>query len=152
MDKIKTSPLLLLIARLVLAGIFTIAALSKIQAPIVFANSIVAFHVIGPELSKWVALLLPWLELVTALGLLVPWLRRSSGLCISLMLIVFIGLHTRAWIYGLDINCGCFGKEAAAQEFKYFWLIFRNCGLLVACAYLYISDSRNDRLIKQFKA
>ena len=76
MGKISYRQLLVLVARLVLAGTFVMAALPKIKDPVGFAESVSAFRIIGPELSNWVALFLPWLELILWPGV-TPWLAAS---------------------------------------------------------------------------
>ena len=140
----QIKPLFLLLARLVLSGTFAMAALPKIRDPLSFANSVAAFQVVGPDLSNLVALLLPWLELIAALGLLTPWLQRSSGLCIGFILFVFIALHASTWMHGFDIDCGgfCTGSD---EGLDYLWLMLRNCGLFAACVFVSISDFRNSQ-------
>ena len=143
MGGIKTA-FCILLARLLVAGVFVIAALPKIQDPVTFASSVVAYRVVGPELSGWVALLLPWLELMIGLGLLLPLLRRISGALISMLLLAFIGLHCSAWARGLDIDCGCFGAESGEASSHYRWLILRNAGLLLAAALVLKRDLRDN--------
>ncbi len=143
MGEMKQKSLFVLVARLVLAGVFVMAALPKIQDPVAFATSIGGFRVIGPALSAWVALCLPWLELVTGLGILLPAIRRTSSALIGLLLTLFIGLHVSAWVRGLDISCGCFGAETGEVSSDYRWLIVRNIALLLAVALVLRQDLRN---------
>ena len=140
MGKVNFSHLLALIARLMLTGTFVLAALPKIKDPLAFAASVSAFRVVGPELSNWVALSLPWLELVIGIGILLPQIRLSSSILIATLLLAFIGLHTSAWIRGLEISCGCFGTESAAESTNYLWLIMRNLLLLGACLLVIYKD------------
>ena len=143
MGAVNQKSLFVLIARLVVAGAFVMAALPKIQDPVAFATSVSAFRVIAPELSIWVALLLPWLELVIGLGILLPIIRRTSGALIGLLLLLFIALHTSAWMRGLDISCGCFGAETGEATTDYRWLILRNLFLLGAAILVLRQDRRN---------
>ncbi len=145
MDKVNGKAYLVLIARLVLSAAFLLAALPKIQDPVAFAVSVEGFRVIDGQLAVWVALVLPWLELVIGFGLLIPQTRRSSGLLISLLLVAFIGLHASAWIRGLDISCGCFGQSESEASANYLWLILRNLALLAASVIVLIRDWRNSR-------
>ncbi len=133
-----------LIARLVVAGLFVRAALPKIEAPVEFATSVQGFQVVGPTLSAWVSIGLPWLELIVGIGLLVPAIRRLSGCWIAMLLLLFIGLHASAWARGLDISCGCFGVESEGSH-NYLWLIARNSALLLATIPVVIRDFRNHR-------
>lgn len=134
----------MLIARLILAGVLVMAALPKIQDPGAFANSVAAFRVIDLGLSSWVALVLPWLELVLGLGILMPFIRQTSCALIGLLLLIFIGLHLSAWVRGLDLRCGCFGADADAAGSDYRWLILRNL-LLLGMAMLLLTHNRPNK-------
>lgn len=140
MGKIDYQQLFLLIARLLLAGVFVLAALPKIEDPVAFSASVSAFRVVGPEFSNWVALILPWLELVIGIGILIPQIKSSSGILITTLLILFIGLHISAWARGLEIDCGCFGAEQAEKSTNYLWLVTRNALLLSACLLVLSKD------------
>ncbi|CAA6676592.1 MULTISPECIES: MauE/DoxX family redox-associated membrane protein [unclassified Lentimonas] len=142
MGAIDKKSLFVLIARLILAGVFVMAALPKIQDPVAFAVSVAAFRVIDSDLSLWVALFLPWLELVLGLGILMPAIRRTSSALIGVLLFVFIVLHSSAWVRGLDISCGCFGAETGEIATDYRWLILRNALLLGAALLVFRQDSK----------
>jgi putative oxidoreductase len=144
MGAINQKSLFVLIARLVVAGVFVMAALPKIQDPAAFATSVAAFRIIDSGLSVWVALLLPWLELVIGLGILIPAIQRASSALIGLLLLLFIALHTSAWVRGLDISCGCFGAETGEASTDYRWLILRNVLLLGATVLVLQQDRRNN--------
>lgn len=132
MEKINKGDYLLLIARLVLAAVFLSAAFPKIQDPGAFAASIEAFRVISGELVMWTSLILPWLELTIGIGILLPQLQRVSGILMASLLLVFILLHSSAWLRGLDISCGCFGQSETEASPNYIWLLLRNLSLLIA--------------------
>ncbi|MGK0309706.1 MAG: putative membrane protein YphA (DoxX/SURF4 family) [Lentimonas sp.] len=145
MGKVNYQHLLVLIVRLALTGIFVMAALPKIKDPVAFATSVNAFQVVGPELSNWIALFLPWLELILGIGILLPQIRSSSGILIAALLVVFIGLHTSAWMRGLEISCGCFGTESAKESAtNYLWLIARNTMLLAVCILVILKDRTSN--------
>jgi len=138
--RIRFMAYLILIGRLVVSAAFILAALPKIQDPAAFAISVEGYHVVTANLAMWIALALPWLELVTGFGLLIPQIRRGSNLIIALLLVVFIALHASAWARGLDINCGCFNAHESEKTPGYLWLILRNIGLLTACIFALIRD------------
>ncbi len=144
MAAITNRHLFVLLARLALAGVFVTAALPKIEDPVAFASSVDAFRVINSGLSGWVALCLPWLELVLGIGILLPVIRRASGALIGLLLLLFIALHLSAWARGLDISCGCFGSETGEATADYRWLILRNLLLLGAVLLVLKQDRRNN--------
>jgi len=120
-----------LAARLGLAATFALAALPKIQDPGAFAEAVERYRVFGPTGSRWVAVTLPWLELVAGFGLLTPFLRRASGCVLAALLVAFLGLHAVSWARGLDIACGCFAASGAEAAANYPWLLARNAALLV---------------------
>ena len=135
-----TTAYLILIGRLIVSATFILAALPKIQDPAAFATSVEGYRVVTGNLTVWIALALPWLELVAGFGLLIPQIRRGSALVITLLLIAFIVLHVSAWARGLDINCGCFSADNSNKAPDYLWLIFRNIFLLTTCTWVMIRD------------
>ena len=138
--EVRSMAYLMLIGRLILSATFILAALPKIQDPAAFAISVEGYRVVTAKLAMWIALVLPWLELVAGFGLLIPQIRRGSNLIIALLLIVFIALHVSAWARGLDINCGCFNAHESEKTPDYLWLVLRNIGLLAACIFVLIRD------------
>ena len=138
--RIRPMAYLVLLGRLVVSAAFILAALPKIQDPAAFAVSVQGYRIVTANLAMWIALALPWLELVTGFGLLIPQIRRGSALVITLLLIAFIALHASAWARGLDINCGCFNAHESEKTPDYLWLILRNIGLLTACIFVLIRD------------
>ena len=132
---------IVLLVRLVLVAAFLLAAIPKIQDPVAFAISVESYRVLTGQAVLWVALILPWLELVIGFGLLIPKMRRASSLLIMLLLFIFVGLHTSAWIRGLDIDCGCYAIESVSSN--YFLLISRNCALIIAAIFVFNRDWRN---------
>lgn len=132
---------IVLLVRLVLVAAFLLAAIPKIQDPVAFAISVESYRVLTGQAVLWVALVLPWLELVIGFGLLIPKMRRVSSLLIMLLLFIFVGLHTSAWIRGLDIDCGCYAIESVSSN--YFLLISRNCALMIAAIFVFNRDWRN---------
>ena len=135
---------IVLLVRLVLVAAFLLAAIPKIEDPVAFAVSVESYRILTGQAVLWVALVLPWLELVIGLGLLVPKIRRASSLLIILLLFIFIGLHASAWIRGLDITCGCYATKSVSSN--YFLLISRNCALLIATIFVFTRDWRNHAL------
>lgn len=141
----------LLIGRLLVSAAFILAALPKIQDPVAFAASVDGFRVVSGQLTLWVALFLPWLELIIGLGLLIPQIRLGSGLLIAFLLAVFIGLHLSAWGRGLDITCGCFSTKRSEAPPNYLWLLIRNSSLLGATLAILAGDWQSLRRGKETK-
>ncbi|NCG07958.1 MAG: hypothetical protein GWO81_00040 [Verrucomicrobia bacterium] len=119
----------------VLLGIcFVWAAGSKLRDPLGFAAAVESYRVVGSELSRWVALGLPWLELWAGIGLALPWLRWGSNWILGVLLLGFMGLHASAWMRGLNVDCGCFGFSESAANYAF--LLIRNGMLLLGIVVL----------------
>ena len=91
-----------------------VASMDKIQHPSEFAEVVENYRVLGEGLSRWVAVWLPYLEIITGLLLILGvWLDVTILLNGLLMCTFFIWV-SQAYIRGLDIQCGCFFVEGEA--------------------------------------
>jgi uncharacterized membrane protein YphA (DoxX/SURF4 family) len=128
----KTCWWIALALRVILGGLFILAAYLKLQDSWrIFAMDIAAYGVL-PNQGIWLELVartLPWLEAALGLWLISGiWLRASATLSAALLL-GFIGLMTWARLNGLSINCGCFGSGE-----KISWITMLRDGSLLAAA------------------
>lgn len=94
----------------VVAAFFVVAAVGKIQDPLAFAASISHYRLITFPLTYLVALVLPWVELWSAVALLWQQTRKGAALLLLVLLAAFQIALASAWIRGLDIDCGCLGS------------------------------------------
>ena len=115
------------IGRLVLGGIFVYAGLSKIFLPnfylwpmfvlkfsistnlSTFAQQVESYKLISAEASQTVAHILPLVEVILGLMLLLGWRLRVWATAVTLLMMGFLGVVTRAYLLHMQINCGCFG-------------------------------------------
>lgn len=107
MRSIVSHPLVTVIARIVVGGIFTMYAVDKIAAPADFALNIERYQLLPLALVNLLAIVLPWVELLVGVFLLAGIRLRASALLASAMLVVFIVAIGSAMARGLEINCGC---------------------------------------------
>lgn len=122
--------------RLLLAGVFAYAGVMKLLDPRSFADEIRNYQLL-PALAPHLAVSLPSLELVTAIGLLVPTLRRAAAVLAAVLMTVFLGAVASVVVRHVDIACGCFGHDSSNVT----WLsVARNVGLLAAAAYLVLPE------------
>ena len=100
--------------RVALGAVFVYAAWTKLRQPWeLFAMSIDAYKVLPDWAVLVVARTLPWAEMLIGLALMAGrWLRISSAAA-SLLLLMFFVLMVRAYIKGMQIDCGCFGPGDA---------------------------------------
>jgi len=101
---------LVLAIRLVLGGVFIYAAIHKIIYPADFAQDIYNYRMLPPSFINFMALALPWLEVICGVLIIAGIFTRGSALLIGFMLLVFIIAISAALLRGLDISCGCFSS------------------------------------------
>src|SRR5437764_80635 len=80
----------LLVARIVVGGIFVIAGLTKVGDPGGFATSIRGFGLMPEPLVVPFAFIVPWLEILVGLYLLTGFLTWIGAIGSGLLLITFI--------------------------------------------------------------
>lgn len=108
-------PALSLVSRIILCGVFLMAAWPKIASPDDFAMIVYQYQTLPDGLVNLVALLLPWIEAVAAVVLVLSfktW-RRASGILLILLLIFFTTIISIKLYQGVEIHCGCFSTAAA---------------------------------------
>ncbi|MCK4414851.1 MAG: DoxX family protein [Candidatus Eisenbacteria sp.] len=133
---------LVVLCRLVLAGVFLLAAIGKLENPFAFATSIYAYRVIPASLALIVGVVMPAIEILAAAALVSGVLWRGGAVVLGGMLIVFIAALFQAIVRGIDIDCGCFGSESSSVSF---WLIARNYLLLLLALCPLVLDARRWR-------
>lgn len=100
--------------RLTVAAVFMDAAANKVLEPAAFAENTGNYQLL-PELSNYIAITLPSMELLAALVLVLGrkhW-RDAAGLTLLGMLVVFTTAIARAWASGINLECGCFGAGSS---------------------------------------
>ncbi len=111
---------LLVLGRVALGSIFLYAAYSKLyfnggwhlgDYQFFFGMAIDSYKMLPVSAVQWMALILPWFELLLGALLIAGAGLRWVGSITTALLLVFIGAMTRAKILGLEINCGCFGNN-----------------------------------------
>lgn len=122
-------------ARALLAATFVWACVHKIADPADFALQVATYQILPLGLVNLQAIVLPWLELVTAALLVVGFWTRASALLVCGMNVMFIVAIAMALNADLHLQCGCFASSTAGEEMDAN-LIARDVGFFVAGAYL----------------
>jgi putative oxidoreductase len=99
---------LLFLLRLGVGGTFLYASWPKIMDPVQFAEMVAGYRLLPPELVGFVALILPWLELLAGVGMILGVLSLSSSCWIAFLSLLFLLAKSSAIVRGLDVSCGCF--------------------------------------------
>lgn len=114
---------------LVVGVVFIYAAVQKIPDPQSFVSNIRHFKLMPDWSLNALALGLPWLELVAgAMLVLGVWVAEATVIFL-LMSLGYIFGAARALALGLDISCGCFGKDYKGSATD---VILVNAALVVA--------------------
>lgn len=101
----------------VVGGLFVYASLDKIAKPADFARIVYHYRILGPLPSNWLAVTLPWVELVAGLLMISGIWRREGALVVGMLLVVFMGAVGWALHMGIDIeNCGCFSVSGEGRS------------------------------------
>ena len=143
--------IIVLLLRLAVAAIFLSAGLAKIwdfrhgqSATPDFTIAIQHFEILpAPDLAVALAVYLPWLEVTAALTLFVKRLALGAATAVTGMTAVFLVALGSAWKRGLDISCGCFGKEEVSINYP--TLMLRDSLLLAAALVLVVWETRRHR-------
>ena len=101
--------------RIALAGLFLYAGIAKLRDLQQFAVDVHNYRLTAWPLSILVAVYLPWLEIVSAIGLLFRRLYSGALATIGMLSLLFTVVLSLAWVRGLDISCGCLGKGGATS-------------------------------------
>jgi putative oxidoreductase len=98
------------------AGFFALflwAGSAKLLDPSAFAQDISHYRVLPDKLVPALAVGLPVLECVVALALLTRTYLRGAASLGAGMLALFACAMAQAKLRGIDLDCGCFGREIA---------------------------------------
>ncbi len=125
-----SDPAMVWTLRLLLCGIFLLAAVSKLRARDVFEGILRDYRLLPEQLVVPFARLLPVVELLAALGLLFEPSRTAAALLIAGLLLVFIAAIAINLARGRrEIDCGCFLGGRGRQRIGWS-LVVRNLVLL----------------------
>jgi len=109
-----------LVARLLLALVFALSAVSKITALSAFRDSVAAYHLLPTLLVTPFAYALPWLEALVALYLLIGLLLRPTAIVTAALLVMFTGAIIISLLRGgaaVAHGCGCFSTTGPLGSF-----------------------------------
>jgi len=106
--RIVTSEYLALVLRIFVGYFFIYSSVSKIPYPAQFADLLASYRLFPYPVVNILAVVVPWLELVTGLFIIIGLRNRASVIIIMLMYIGFavaVGLNV---IVDSPITCGCY--------------------------------------------
>lgn len=124
------NPWLELVARLILGATFIYASYPKILAPAEFAKLVYGYGLFPPGTINLIAIVIPFVELITGAALVIGIYPQSAALIINAMLVFFILIISINLIRGHEFDCGCFSVQADSITDSPSLLLGRNIVLL----------------------
>lgn len=102
---------------LVFGGVFVYAGVLKLRDPGLFLIDIRSFDMLPDPYAAWLALVLPWIEILSGLAVITGFFRKGGLLLLNLALVAFFIAIGIAKSRGLSIQCGCFGGHDSASNY-----------------------------------
>lgn len=133
---------LALAARLYLGAIFLLACWHKLIEPSAFALDIATYQILPLALINPMAIVLPWVELAAGLMLMIGFRTRAAALLVAGMMAMFLAAISIALAKGLNMSCGCFASQGAAEDPISWRTIVRDSGWLLLALYVLFLDRR----------
>ena len=130
MKNILSNKYLLFFVRIILSVIFIYAGMEKISYPAGFSDSINNYKILPLFTVNFLAIILPWIELIAGVLLLFGIRVKENSFIISVLLSIFIIAIVISLIRGLNIDCGCFGTFSGSKVGIY--KLIENSLLLIA--------------------
>ena len=152
MKSLLTNRWVVLVASLALGGFFIYASWYKIADPPDFAKIVFNYRLVPWYLISAVAIIMPWFELLAAVGVVTGIGRRGGALALFLLLALFIAALSYNLYRGHPTICGCFsGYEANAAKTpeQKFWdmkvEILWDVGFLLLAGLVLLGSGRRRR-------
>ena len=130
MKNILSNKYLLFFVRIILSVVFIYAGMEKISDPAGFSDSINNYKILPLFTVNFLAIILPWVELIAGVLLLFGIKVKENSFIISVLLSIFIIAIVISLIRGLNIDCGCFGTFSGSKVGIY--KLIENSLLLIA--------------------
>lgn len=109
--RILTSKELALILRLYIGGIFIYASLYKINYAVEFTETIANYQLVPYWSVNFLAVTLPWLELICGLMLVAGFRAKSATVILGILMFMFTVAVLVNVLRDAPINCGCFSTS-----------------------------------------
>ena len=128
--------------RFIVGGYFIYASLDKIADPYAFARVIESYEFSSSVglalLDTFLALVLPWLELILGCCLILGTFINETINMIIILLLLFIIMLFQAHFKGLDISCGCMGDGSSLIKALITDFILLICCVLIKFRFVYL--------------
>ncbi|MDU0479834.1 DoxX family membrane protein [Staphylococcus chromogenes] len=114
-----------------LAGIWLYSGFIKMLDPLGFRQSVQAYELFPPAIEGFIAQVLPPTEFALGLLLLLGLFLRPTALVTGVIMLGFMAGISSAWARGLEIDCGCFSTDHAADSTTHVTALIRDLLFLI---------------------
>ncbi len=150
--RLATHPFPALVFRLYIAGLFIYAGMYKINYAAEFAETIASYRMVPYWAVNFMAVTMPWIELVCGI-LLVCGIRVRSAIVIagSMLAVFTVGIAVNL-IRNAPISCGCFHSMGDTISWR---TLLRDLAWVAMTVHVYFYDSllrlerKFDGLVKE---
>ena len=115
----------------ILGGLFIYASIDKIVHPHAFAKIIYNYQLMPDVFIYFMAVTLPWVEIVAGLALVAGVYRRPAAVILSSLLVVFSIAISINLLRGLNFDCGCFSTVTTEAGSDPVGLLIRDILMLI---------------------
>jgi uncharacterized membrane protein YphA (DoxX/SURF4 family) len=152
----KYQPWLTLVFRLILGGVLLVAGALKVNDPYASATSVRAYQILPVDLANLLGFVLPFAEVVIGAFLILGIWVRVSAIAGGALMVLFTVAIAQAWIRGISLDCGCFGKGGLLDSdelpvWSYTTEIARDIALALFAGYIFRFPQGKLGLDKQDK-
>lgn len=132
----------------ILGGLFIYASIDKIVHPHAFAKIIYNYQLMPDIFIYFMAVTLPWVEMIAGFALVAGIYRRASAIILSALLVIFSVAISINLIRGLNFDCGCFSTLTTEGGSDPVGLLLRDLlilipGLIISFFYRPFSKKQN---------
>ena len=135
--KITTHRYLAFLFRLYIGALFIYASMYKINYSGEFAETIASYQMIPFWAVNFLAIVLPWIELISGSLLLAGIRTRSAALLLGALLVLFTSAIIVNLIREAPISCGCFHS---LEETISGWTVLRDLLWLGMTSHIFFFD------------
>lgn len=112
--KVIQNEYFILVSRIIVGTMFLVVGIGKLTNPAgAFANEILNYKLVSEIIANFMAVTIPWIEVITGILLILGIRIKANSLIIGSLLIMFTSGVALAMAQGLSIDCGCYSNIKA---------------------------------------